>query len=140
VTGVQTCAFRSKALFYMAKDNKTGLPVLVLNTFEGRGDQGSYEDSPLIRDKFTEFARQYSRAVVGYEVPVYTGKRLNPIYKSDLSRDTVDVSVVGNSLTGDYYLDSLPSDTVAGKHRTDMYRMYKGEDPPEPVQAAMAEK
>lgn len=99
-----------KAAFYMAKDLKTGNPIMVLNTYEGRGDdnEGSYEYCPTIRRELVNFARDYSRAVVGWAVPLYTGSSLNPICTDGLPNVQVNLSVVGSAYNDRFYLDSVP--------------------------------
>jgi hypothetical protein len=126
-------AIVGKALFYMAKDKNTGLPVMVLNTFEGRGsEEGGYEYNRDIRDRYIEFAKQYSRAVVGYEVPLYTATSdLNPLFKKDLPKQDMKIKVLGTSLSGTFYLDSLPNSqrSLKGPHEAKMYQMSAGEKP-----------
>jgi hypothetical protein len=124
-----------KGLFYWAKNTQTGEPVLILNTFEGRAAKDSgYEHNIQIRDKYIEFTKQYSRAVLGYVPPMYTGTELNPLYRSDLKESPIDIHVVGSALHNNFYLDSLPDD---GKnidlHHKPNYRLqllYAGEPGP----------
>lgn len=98
-----------KGLFYWGKNIQTGEPVLILNTFEGRAARNDgYEYNMQIRDKYVEFAKQYSRAVLGYAAPLYTATDLNPLYQDDLKESPINMHVVGNALNNQYYLDSLP--------------------------------
>lgn len=97
-------------LFYWAKNTKTGEPILILNTFEGRARGSGYENNMQVRDKYVEFAKQYSRAVLGYAAPLYTGTQYNPLYRDDLDDSPVEMQVVGRALHNRFYLDSLPDD------------------------------
>lgn len=96
-----------KALFFWIRDLKTGDPALVLNTFEGRSEAVEY--NPQIRDQLIEFGKKYSHAVVGRDVKIYTGKTLNPLYRDDLEDKKVSLRVVGTSVNGSYYLDTIDS-------------------------------
>lgn len=97
-------------LFYWGKNTKTGEPVLILNTFEGRARGRGYEYNMQVRDKYVEFAKQYSRAVLGYAAPLYTGTELNPLYRDDLKETPINMHAVGSALHNGFYLDSLPDD------------------------------
>lgn len=122
-----------KALFYMAKDLRTQRPIMVLNTYEARENdrEGNYEECPTIREHLVKFAKDYSRAVVGYAVPLYTGSMLNPIYADDLKPSYVKMQVVGSALGNEYYLDSLRNDgaAIAGTHRNDRLMLLDAGDP-----------
>jgi len=127
-----------KGLFYWGKNIKTGEPVLILNTFEGRAARGGgYEHNQLVRDNYVEFAKQYSRAVLGYAAPLYTGMRLNPLYRDDLKDSPIDMHVVGSALNNRYYLDSLPDngDKIDAHHKPNhrLQLLDSGESRPQVV-------
>jgi hypothetical protein len=122
-------------LLYWGKNIKTGKPVLILNTFEGRARGSGFEHNMQVRDKYVEFAKQYSRAVLGYAAPLYTGTQYNPLYRNDLEASPIDMHVVGSALHNDFYLDSLPDDgnNIDAHHQpnNELQLLDKGETPPQ---------
>jgi len=105
---VETGLLVGKALFYWAKDLKTGDPMLILNTFEGR--DGGYENSRGIRDGLAAFAQDYAWSVAGRDVAVYAGgTELNPLYRGERTAVKKQVQPIGAAVGGSYYLDSIRS-------------------------------
>lgn len=122
-----------KAMFYIAKNRTTGQPMMVLNTYEARGkdSEGNYEKCLTIRKHLVDFAKDYSRAVIGRAVPLYTGTYLNPIYLDDLPSTQLYMSIVGSALNNELYLDSLPNSRgpISGTHYNNLLKLLDEGDP-----------
>lgn len=100
-----------KALFFWAKDLKTGDPVFILNTFEGRDDGG--EEDPHTRDQLLKFAEEFSQSVAGRKVKICTAKSpWNPLYTADSKVENLDLQVVGNTASGQYYFDTFSMNRI----------------------------
>lgn len=124
-----------KALFFWAKDNMTGKPILVLNTFEGRGGETSgLEGNREVRDQLTQYAKGYAKAVLGYNPPIYTSSsHLNPLYTSDLTKVSVNLRVTGSSTEDSYYLDTLKTSftRIDIDYTVSLHVLAAGDPPPE---------
>ena len=125
-------AVTGKALFFWAKDLQSGEPILILNTFEGRED--GCEEDPVSRDAVVEFAKEYGKAVAGRPVKICTADSMwNTLYTADLPREVLDLAVVGNTTSGEYYFDTFSmGDTELDKPQLDtpIYRLYDPADDP----------
>lgn len=102
-----------KVKLLFIKDTQTNEPALLANGFEIVTD---YQFDNGIRDKFVDFMKEYSKAVAGKEIPIYTGTTYQKINYDDLSDLKGNFQLLGKTPGNKYHLDSYSTTNNGDSH------------------------